>query len=229
MYYVYRIVCVTSGKSYIGISDDPKKRWRVHRSYLNHNKHRNRKLQSAWNKYGAENFAFTVTEECADRDSAKSREIELIAEFDTLHCGYNLTIGGDNTPDASNKAVTWNEVLYLSIREAAEANGHNIETFRGWIRRGYSCDDDIPGRGEKPVLWNGVQYPSIRSAAKALGMDKAGFQKYLKRGYVCDTDISPHKTPVEWDGKHYESIAAAARAEGITTQSMFRRLRRGQR
>lgn len=40
-------------------------RWKNHRLALKYNKHHSRYLQSAWNKYGEDNFEFEVLEKCS--------------------------------------------------------------------------------------------------------------------------------------------------------------------
>jgi group I intron endonuclease len=53
---IYMIECKTNGKKYIGQSKDVLKRLNEHRWALCKNMHVNTYLQSAWNKYGTENF-----------------------------------------------------------------------------------------------------------------------------------------------------------------------------
>lgn len=59
---IYQITNLKSGKLYIGQSVDVKKRIKDHIYELSHGMHGNRYLQSAWNKYGAANFVFSVLE-----------------------------------------------------------------------------------------------------------------------------------------------------------------------
>lgn len=59
---IYRIDCTTTGKFYIGSAINLRSRWCQHRSSLKRNEHKNRHLQSAWNKHGPESFTFTVLE-----------------------------------------------------------------------------------------------------------------------------------------------------------------------
>lgn len=62
---VYRIVCVSSGKIYIGsASRSFRARWGIHLHHLRKGKHHSRHLQSAYNKYGEDSFIFQVVELC---------------------------------------------------------------------------------------------------------------------------------------------------------------------
>lgn len=57
---IYEIVNKVNGKRYYGSSVDIKDRFCTHRRLLRLNKHTNSHLQSAWNKYGADNFIFNI-------------------------------------------------------------------------------------------------------------------------------------------------------------------------
>jgi len=83
---IYQIRNKINKKIYIGSAINIVERWQRHVRLLNRNKHTNKHLQSAWNKYGSENFEFTILEEC---------EKELLIEreqfyLDTLCPEYNI-------------------------------------------------------------------------------------------------------------------------------------------
>ena len=89
---VYKITNKINGKFYIGSSVDIEHRWQQHVNALKGNYHCNIHLQSAWNKYGSENFNFEILEECKD-DIVRKREQYYI---DNTHClnrniGYNIS------------------------------------------------------------------------------------------------------------------------------------------
>lgn len=54
------IICIPTGKVYVGSAVWITKRWRYHREALRAQKHENPYLQRAWNKYGETAFRFTV-------------------------------------------------------------------------------------------------------------------------------------------------------------------------
>ena len=88
---VYKILNKTNRKVYIGSATDIKKRWRDHKWYLNHNFHHNSHLQSAWNKYGVDNFEFLIILECTIDELLKN-ETEFILKYNSLNSvyGYNI-------------------------------------------------------------------------------------------------------------------------------------------
>lgn len=59
---IYKILNLINGKFYIGSSNNLIKRWRDHLYRLRNNKHMNKHLQNAYNKYGESSFAFVILE-----------------------------------------------------------------------------------------------------------------------------------------------------------------------
>ena len=59
---IYNIVCVPTGKIYIGSAVNLRRRRHEHWTALRCNKHSNRYLQRAWDKYGETAFSFEVVE-----------------------------------------------------------------------------------------------------------------------------------------------------------------------
>lgn len=59
---IYKIINLINGKFYIGSSNNLIKRWRDHLYRLRNNKHMNKHLQNAYNKYGESSFAFVILE-----------------------------------------------------------------------------------------------------------------------------------------------------------------------
>jgi group I intron endonuclease len=88
---IYSIVNLINGKIYVGSAVNINKRWKNHKIELRLDRHCNIYLQSAWNKYGEENFSFVVLEYC-EREKLIEREQFWI---DWNNCcnreiGYNL-------------------------------------------------------------------------------------------------------------------------------------------
>jgi group I intron endonuclease len=59
---IYQILCVPTGKIYIGSAVNLARRWKDHLIVLRKSMHTNPHLQRAWNKYGEEGFRFSVLE-----------------------------------------------------------------------------------------------------------------------------------------------------------------------
>jgi len=89
---IYSITNKINKKRYIGSTIDLKLRFSDHKKLLNQKNHYNSYLQSAWNKYGQNNFIFEVLEVTSEKFLRKREQYYI----DTFKClegdfGYNLT------------------------------------------------------------------------------------------------------------------------------------------
>jgi group I intron endonuclease len=93
---IYCIENIVNHKKYIGQSIDVYRRWNDHKNELHGHRHHNVYLQRAWDKYGEENFSFSIIEIC-DKSILDSREVYYINTFDCMNCkcGYNIESGGN--------------------------------------------------------------------------------------------------------------------------------------
>lgn len=136
---IYKIENKVNGKVYVGQSVNIELRWGNHKSELKHNNHNNKYLQRAWNKYGSENFEFTVLEECELRE-LNSKEIFWIEYFDSYNSGYNATLGGEGTQMISENTIQKIYELYSSgdyiPREIGEMLGVDRRTVERYLNNG---------------------------------------------------------------------------------------------
>ena len=95
---IYCIRNLVNNKVYIGQSQHIQARFNEHRADLRHSRHHNPCLTNSWNKYGPENFEFTIIEECT-LDVIDELEIQWIQFSDScnLDKGYNLSTGGESS------------------------------------------------------------------------------------------------------------------------------------
>ena len=84
---IYKITNKINGKSYIGQSNNIKRRFKEHKRIA---KETNKSLKQAYKKYGAENFEYTILEKC-ELERLDEREIYYIKK---LKPEYNRTTGG---------------------------------------------------------------------------------------------------------------------------------------
>ena len=105
---IYEIRCISNNKIYIGSSKNIKKRAKQHLYNLRKNKHCNRYLQFAWNKYGKNMFNF----KCLENLNCNTSEGELMLieqkYLDDLQPwkhekGYNINPVADKPPTGSGK------------------------------------------------------------------------------------------------------------------------------
>lgn len=137
--FIYRILCVPTGESYIGQTIDINRRKNKHFSTLHRNKHENPKLQNAWNKYGEENFSF---EFWIFNDTTPERlndlECEYIEKYNSLEKGFNLVPGGGFLP---NRQKIKDEDIITALcffEKFGDGYGTIIEEFFNWSRGTFS-------------------------------------------------------------------------------------------
>jgi len=88
---VYMIRNCVNDKLYVGSSKNINERWIKHKFTLNNNKHYNKHLNSAWNKYGENNFKLSVIE-YVELDKLIEQEQYYIDYYDACNqsIGYNI-------------------------------------------------------------------------------------------------------------------------------------------
>jgi group I intron endonuclease len=152
---VYQIRCIPTGKVYVGSAVNLRDRWYRHCKSLAGGKHRNRYLQSAWDKYGEQSFEFEILE-YVDVSHLLHVEQEWI---DSTGCtdktiGFNLyNIAGS---PGQSLAQTWegfidsdnNEVIITNLHEFCRKNDlsfnamhrlakgqSKLKAHKGWTHR----------------------------------------------------------------------------------------------
>jgi group I intron endonuclease len=87
---IYSINNLINGKCYVGSAVNIKVRWNTHKHTLKFNCHKNKHLQSAWNKYGKDNFEYKILELVSDLEKLISREQYWIDQLSAFTYGYNM-------------------------------------------------------------------------------------------------------------------------------------------
>jgi group I intron endonuclease len=123
--YIYLVTNLETGTEYIGYTNNPRDRWRVHdREALQRDS--TTYFHRAIRKYGWENFAFDVIFEHDDEEwTLNVMEPYFIDWYDTFNNGYNLTRGGDGCIGREVSKETRRK-----ISEAHRGRTHTEETRR---------------------------------------------------------------------------------------------------
>lgn len=96
---IYTVTNTVLGTVYVGHARNIRKRWEQHRSTLGTGTHRNRYLQSAWDKFGPEAFRFEVILDLSEvpKDALIARlNEEEIAALRRFPDTYNLMEAGES-------------------------------------------------------------------------------------------------------------------------------------
>jgi group I intron endonuclease len=94
---IYKITSkIHPDRIYVGSAINIEKRWREHKNLLLRNKHENIRLQNHYNKYGKDNFIFSIITECDPiKEVLLSREQFFI---DSLNPFFNICKKADCPP-----------------------------------------------------------------------------------------------------------------------------------
>lgn len=94
---IYRILNTANSRAYIGSSQDISGRWKTHRRDLRANRHANRHLQNAWNKYGEQVFCFEVVHVFDTTENLiKAEDGEISDAKESGICVYNTRLSAAN-------------------------------------------------------------------------------------------------------------------------------------
>lgn len=107
---IYCIENIITKTKYIGSAKIIKRRWQEHLKFLKKGNHKNKHLQSSWDKYGDENFLFYVIEK-VDFVNLISREQYWLNELSKNFEVYNKNLDvsgfhGRNHSEATKKKIS---------------------------------------------------------------------------------------------------------------------------
>lgn len=141
---IYKIENSANKKVYIGKSKNIKERWLSHLSELNKNKHGNSHLQNSFNKYGSDNFIFSVIEKCVT-ESLGEREYYWVDYYNSGNSdfGYNLQIPSTDGGYTTSKQ-TKDKLSEINIK-------YSEEELLNYIKRYYSENGTVPTRNDLDI------------------------------------------------------------------------------
>lgn len=225
--YIYRILNKINGKSYIGSTNNVERRFKEHigAAHWTKSDSYNYPLQSAFRKYGIDNFNFLILEEVSI-DKTPEREQYWIKYYNTLTnsgYGYNQTLETEcalRDPELHQKQIDkigkrcalineQNNILeiYQSLNDAARKNG----------KSGGASSIKKVCEGELRTTFKGKIFRYLDESNNIIEpIIKTRKRKTAIRG-VSIFD--------EQDVVEYESISEAAKKENISRSSLHKHLR----
>lgn len=194
---IYKILNQVNGNFYIGSAVNALRRRARHWSELRNNKHNNRHLQAAWNKYGETAFVFIILEEVPADKNHLDRETEYLRECVGKPNCYN--IGVEATAPAlglkGELSPTWG-YQHTDEDKKKISDNHYMRTEEGRRRKSESMSGEKHPKYGVPML--GEQKQAISKKLKELyadGMDHP--MQGLKH-----TENSKQKISKSRKGKH---------------------------
>ena len=145
---IYKITNLINKKVYIGQTKEGfQRRFWLHRWQLRNNAHDNKHLQSAWNKYGEENFSFEVIKICKKED-VDEEEKKFIKFYRENGPCYNIQDGGQPcdfnsyiSPEIRKRVGEQNRKRMTGSKLSEETKNKMSETRKG--KRVYRKSDSL--------------------------------------------------------------------------------------
>ncbi len=168
---VYKIENLVNGKCYVGSAVNIEQRWGRHRTDLNCNKHHCIHLQRSYNKYGKENFIYSVVEHVENKEDLIPIEQFHIDQYEYLTELYNMCPNA-----ASSLGISRSKEYKNKISEARSGCKHSEETKNKLSKAKVGNKNPMYGKvGEdnprsKMITFNG-KIQNITAWAKELGID----------------------------------------------------------
>ena len=195
---IYKITNKVNGKSYIGLSSNIEERFKKHRQMQGE-----KVLYSAFQKYGIENFDFSIIELCSS-ELLSEREKYWIAYYDTYNNGYNATLGGEGNCRINHQDVIQDFLKTGSCKETADNLGITPHTVGHILTSNdipHRASSECGGLNKKPVgLFSKdgkfiQEFSSQEEAAKylvSIGKTKASINTI--RGHIGQNCAGKEKT-----------------------------------
>jgi len=187
---IYMCTCKTTGKAYMGLSNDVKLRKTQHLSELRYNYHYNKYLQHAFNKYGENDFTWTILEYC-DESILSGREIYWINYYNMFADGYNANMCGIHNR-GYERTPEYREALSKILKEswANDINRHKnlSKRMRGKSNPMYGKTGKLnPAYGADRSGANCGMYGKKHTEhAKELNRQKhLGFNNKMSKAVLC--------------------------------------------
>jgi len=187
---IYKIKNKTNQKFYIGSTNDFQRRWAEHSNDLRKNKHTNRHLQAAWNKYGEEAFEFEVIARCKEEHLIENEQLWLNTYAGEKFC-YNINENADCPPKGplseEHKEKIRQSRLGKKRAPFSEEWKRNISNSVRGFKKTPEAIEKTASAQRKPVkviFANGETktFISRNETAKELGIARKNIHAALKRG-----------------------------------------------
>lgn len=122
---VYEILCIPTGKKYIGSTTQSfRKRLNHHICLLRLNKHKNKYLQNSFNKYGEENFKINILEIVEEKEKVLLTEQIYLDNSNNL---FNVNPLASGTPNLSRETI----LKRANTMKKKYASGEIVSSFKG--------------------------------------------------------------------------------------------------
>lgn len=214
---IYQIRNIQNNHLYIGSSRNIFNRWAGHRLALKKNIHHSQYLQRAWNKYGKENFEFTVLQEIQNLSELTMIEAQYIKDLKPSYNIYKET-GNQSYLKSSLKAQIKRKDRLEILRKRLQ-----IETITIVQETDKTQSSFNNIKNQKPIYRftpdTIFEYQSIAQAAKILNISLPALAKRVRDGYALNEDLFLFKDENSRSGKN-KAVKAFNNNEEFTFASL---------
>lgn len=172
---IYKIENDINNKVYIGSSVCIEDRWIRHKKDLLRGKSCSIKLQNSYNKYGEENFVYSIIEECG-KENLIEREQFYIDYYRSYEQGYNCCPIAGNTLGVSPSEETRTKIREAMIGDKNPFFGKkHTEESRSKMRESH-MGQESPFKGKKHTEESKkkLRYPKTDEHKEKLSMSAKG-------------------------------------------------------
>lgn len=211
---LYKIVNSINDKIYIGITSDPSRRLKQHKSDSSNCT----KLKRAMLKYGPDNFSMEII--CIGSEQyIIELEEKAITLYDSMMNGYNTMPGS-----AKSGNLTLPEEVKSKISESLNIyHSNNVAWNKGLVKGVLETD--------VPHYVMGFWFSSPRAACKALGIEASTFYKWRKEGTLGEeahlSKDSLRVIPCYVAGVWFPSVYVAALTLNVKFDAIKKRIKDG--
>jgi group I intron endonuclease len=165
---VYSITNILDNKRYIGSTKKSfNSRLRQHINKLNKGNHHCLHLQNAWNKYGEENFSFTIEEVWDGKSNILDREAFYIEKYNSYLNGYNANPNPNTSPmynkNSREKSSITHHNQWLKLKESMTSEEYQLYLKQRFpnnygktpVNKGKQAPEEWKEKMRKPKI-NGV-------------------------------------------------------------------------
>lgn len=181
---IYCIINIKNSKRYIGSSKNIRQRLWSHRSKLRKNKHDNAHLQSAWNKYGEQNFDYYILEKCEEKMLLEREQWYI----DTFRPEYNINQETQRPPCTKESRIKQSETRKKLYKE-----GRLKPTFKHIATYVYDLEGNFlkeyPSMKDAALGEFGINTGAVRSAC--YGIQNPSHRVHNRRFYLEKLEVLP--------------------------------------
>jgi len=246
---IYKITQLSTDFVYIGRTQDPCKRWKVHKGLLECGRHFNVNLQRAWDSSRPNDFEFSVTQEGLTTEESVESEKSRIAEAMDSKRSFNINTGGyfgdclTNHPDRESiiqrRSNSQREFLESTTSDQRKEiwgrpgvsnpmfGKTHTDTARRLISLAHKGNSYCLGIKKTPEHRKRLsELASQRTGCKNPFFGKKHSAESIRKMSEANMGKKPSNSRrVLIAGVHYESVTEASRQIGVTPGAIVYRLK----